>query len=308
MVGDAGRAPGLGPLAVRDVRLGPMERLERGLDVDERVRRQQELDLRSSGQQLGADDAAQLREQHAEPRVVVGSRLLAVDGDEQLVTLDPAVPVEHEVGEQELAQQSRQGVLDPLPLEPHHEPAAELDPRLTGRRHPTSLERSAKRSGNEEPRLSLVTTTEGGAMGSRNVETYRQGTKPSTEGTSTRWSRSTPRASAGSTRPGASLSGLPRSSRTTSSEGWIQASSDCQVTDARYTDAGETVVARFTCRGTNDGQLGPFPATGKEWTLPICEMWHFDADGRVIGGEIYYDQVSLLLQLGLLPELEPVEG
>jgi steroid delta-isomerase-like uncharacterized protein len=85
-------------------------------------------------------------------------------------------------------------------------------------------------------------------------------------------------------------------------EGWIQASSDCRVTDARYTDAGETVVARFVARGTNDGPLGPFPASGKEWMLSMCEMWHFDADGRVVGGEIYYDQVSLLTQLGLLPE------
>jgi steroid delta-isomerase-like uncharacterized protein len=84
--------------------------------------------------------------------------------------------------------------------------------------------------------------------------------------------------------------------------GWIQASSDCQVTDARYSDAGETVVARFIARGTNDGPLGAFPATGKEWALPICEMWHFDADGRVVGGEIYYDQVSLLTQLELLPQ------
>ena len=83
--------------------------------------------------------------------------------------------------------------------------------------------------------------------------------------------------------------------------GWIQASSDCQVTDATYTDAGEMVVARFTGRGTNDGPLGPFPPTGKKWALPICEMWHFDADGRVVGGEIYYDQVSLLKQLGHLP-------
>ena len=84
--------------------------------------------------------------------------------------------------------------------------------------------------------------------------------------------------------------------------GWVQASSDCQITHPRYTDGGETVVARFTCHGTNDGPLGPFPATGKEWKLPICEMWHFDPDGRVVGGEIYYDQVSLLTQLGLLPE------
>jgi steroid delta-isomerase-like uncharacterized protein len=83
---------------------------------------------------------------------------------------------------------------------------------------------------------------------------------------------------------------------------WISVSSDCQVTDARYIDAGDTVVARFTARGTNDGPVGSFPATGKEWALPICEMWHFDADGRVTGGEIYYDQVSLLTQLELLPE------
>ena len=85
-------------------------------------------------------------------------------------------------------------------------------------------------------------------------------------------------------------------------EGWIHASSDCQVTDAQYTDAGEMVVARFTARGTNDGPLGLFAASGKAWTLPMCEMWHFDRAGRVVGGEIYYDQVSLLTQLELLPE------
>jgi steroid delta-isomerase-like uncharacterized protein len=85
-------------------------------------------------------------------------------------------------------------------------------------------------------------------------------------------------------------------------EGWIRASSDCRVTDARYTDAGDMVVARFTASGTNDGPLGPFPATGRQWSLPICELWHFDADGRVVGGEIYYDQASLLAQLELLPQ------
>src|SRR5262249_23697874 len=84
-------------------------------------------------------------------------------------------------------------------------------------------------------------------------------------------------------------------------QGWIQASSDCRVTEARYTDGGDVVFARFTAEGTNDGPLGAFPATGKEWTLPICGTWHFDADGRVAGGEIYYDQVSLLTQLELLP-------
>ena len=31
-------------------------------------------------------------------------------------------------------------------------------------------------------------------------------------------------------------------------------------------------------------------------------MWHFDRDGQVVGGDLYYDQVSLLMQLGLMPQ------
>jgi len=84
--------------------------------------------------------------------------------------------------------------------------------------------------------------------------------------------------------------------------GWVEASTDIQVTDARYLDAGRTAVCTFTVVGTHDGPLGPFPATGKEFTLPLCELWHFDPSGRVVGGDLYYDQVSLLTQLGLMPQ------
>jgi steroid delta-isomerase-like uncharacterized protein len=84
--------------------------------------------------------------------------------------------------------------------------------------------------------------------------------------------------------------------------GWVEASSDIRITDPRYLDAGQTVVCTFTVVGTNDGPLGPFPTTGKRFTLPLCELWHFDPGGRVVGGDLYYDQVSLLTQLGLLPQ------
>jgi predicted ester cyclase len=84
--------------------------------------------------------------------------------------------------------------------------------------------------------------------------------------------------------------------------GWVVASSDIRITDPRYLDAGPTVVCAFTVTGTNDGPLGPFPPTGKGFVLPLCELWHFDANGRVVGGDLYYDQVSLLMQLGLLPQ------
>ncbi len=84
--------------------------------------------------------------------------------------------------------------------------------------------------------------------------------------------------------------------------GWVAASSDIRITDPRYLDAGETAVCTFTVVGTHDGPLGPFPATGREFSLSLCELWHFDASGRVVGGDLYYDQVSLLAQLGLLPQ------
>jgi hypothetical protein len=31
-------------------------------------------------------------------------------------------------------------------------------------------------------------------------------------------------------------------------------------------------------------------------------MWHFDSTGQVVGGDLYYDQLSLLTHLGLMPQ------
>jgi ketosteroid isomerase-like protein len=83
--------------------------------------------------------------------------------------------------------------------------------------------------------------------------------------------------------------------------GWVDSSSDIRITGTRYIDAGDTVVCTFSVVGTQDGPLGPFPATGGKYALPLCEMWHFDTGGQVVGGDLYYDQVSLLTQLGLMP-------
>jgi len=83
--------------------------------------------------------------------------------------------------------------------------------------------------------------------------------------------------------------------------GWVQASSDIRITEPRYVDAGQTLVSTFTVVGTHDGPLGPVPATNKQFALPLCEMWHFDSSGRVVGGDLYYDQATLLTQLGLMP-------
>ena len=94
----------------------------------------------------------------------------------------------------------------------------------------------------------------------------------------------------------------PREFRDDFLAGWVASARDIRITDPSYIDAGATVLCTFTVVGTHDGPLGPFPATGKQFALQLCELWHFDPAGRVVGGDLYYDQVTLLTQLGLMPQ------
>ena len=80
-------------------------------------------------------------------------------------------------------------------------------------------------------------------------------------------------------------------------EEWVS-SLDGKVTEPRYVDAGDTSVALFVGTGTNNGPLGPFPPTGRPASFALCEVLTYGADGLVTGGEIYYDQLGLLVQLG----------
>lgn len=81
-------------------------------------------------------------------------------------------------------------------------------------------------------------------------------------------------------------------------EGWVTAFSNAQVSEATYIDAGDVVIAQFTGRGSNDGPLGPLPATGKQLNLQFCEILRFNDNGQIVSGAAYYDQLSLLVQLG----------
>lgn len=91
--------------------------------------------------------------------------------------------------------------------------------------------------------------------------------------------------------------------------GWVTAFSDAAVTNAGYTDGADTggagrSIAQFAGTGTNDGALGPMPATGRSMNMPFCEIMTYGPDGRIVRGELYYDQVSMLVQLGHMPPPE----
>ena len=81
-------------------------------------------------------------------------------------------------------------------------------------------------------------------------------------------------------------------------EGWAKSFSDGRITKPEYIDAGDVVIARFIVEGTNDGPFGPLKATGKRISLPFCEISQFDKQGRIVSGGCYYDQYTLLTQLG----------
>ncbi len=77
--------------------------------------------------------------------------------------------------------------------------------------------------------------------------------------------------------------------------------SDARAADTRYLDAGDTSVSLFVGRGLNDGAMGPLPPSNKELDFPICEVLTYGADGKVTAGELYYDQATILAQMGVAP-------
>jgi steroid delta-isomerase-like uncharacterized protein len=139
-------------------------------------------------------------------------------------------------------------------------------------------------------------------MTSRNVETYRAGHEAFNQRDFEAMSKQYADSITWTDRARGLTFRTPQEFRDAFLAGWVGAASDIRITDPRYIDAGQTVVCTFTAVGTHDGPLGPFPATGKEFALALCEMWHFDSSGAVVGGDLYYDQVSLLMQLGLMPQ------
>jgi steroid delta-isomerase-like uncharacterized protein len=87
-------------------------------------------------------------------------------------------------------------------------------------------------------------------------------------------------------------------------QGWVTAFSDAAITSPRISDGDSTTVVQFTGRGTNDGPLGPLPASGRPVSMPFCEVRDYAADGKVVRSALYYDQVTMLTQLGHMPAQE----
>ena len=65
---------------------------------------------------------------------------------------------------------------------------------------------------------------------------------------------------------------------------------------------GETVVARWSCRGAHKGDLNGIAPTGKQIAISGVSVVRF-AGGKIVEGWINWDALSLMQQLGVVPEL-----
>jgi len=86
---------------------------------------------------------------------------------------------------------------------------------------------------------------------------------------------------------------------------WIAASSDSKVSVVEVIDAGDVVVSVLDMTGMNDGPLGPMPASGRRFSTRGIQILHFDKAGRIVAHDNFFDQLSIMVQLGFAERPSP---
>jgi len=77
---------------------------------------------------------------------------------------------------------------------------------------------------------------------------------------------------------------------------------DLQLTIEDIIAEGQTVVARWSCRGTHKGDLSGIAPTGKQVTISGVSIARF-TNGKMVEGWVNWDALGLMQQLGVVPEL-----
>lgn len=87
--------------------------------------------------------------------------------------------------------------------------------------------------------------------------------------------------------------------------GFATAFPDARAELVRGIESGELVMAEGVFSGTHSGPLaspqGEVPPTGRTLRLEFADVFVV-RDGLIVEHHIYYDQVSFLAQLGLMPD------
>lgn len=86
---------------------------------------------------------------------------------------------------------------------------------------------------------------------------------------------------------------------------WLRAFPDAKATIENEIEAGDWVIYELTFRGTHKEALispeGEIPATNKAITSRAAQIVRIE-NGKTAEEHLYWDQVEILTQLGLIPE------
>jgi predicted ester cyclase len=87
---------------------------------------------------------------------------------------------------------------------------------------------------------------------------------------------------------------------------WLNAFPDGKITVERQLVAGDWLVQQYTFRGTHSETLpaptGEIPATGRRLEGRVADLTRIE-DGAMVETHLYFDQLDVMAQLGLTPEL-----
>jgi predicted ester cyclase len=86
---------------------------------------------------------------------------------------------------------------------------------------------------------------------------------------------------------------------------WIRGFPDARITVHNEFSSGDWVAQEITFEGTHEDTLsgpgGDIPATHKRLIGRAVQIFNVEGDG-ITDTRLYYDQVQVMMQLGLMPE------
>jgi steroid delta-isomerase-like uncharacterized protein len=88
-------------------------------------------------------------------------------------------------------------------------------------------------------------------------------------------------------------------------EGFKRAMPDARAVISQMYEANDTIIVESRLLGTHTGPMagpdGDIEPSGRTIDLPFADFSRIQ-DGQILAYHTYYDQVSLMTQLGLMPE------
>lgn len=88
-------------------------------------------------------------------------------------------------------------------------------------------------------------------------------------------------------------------------QAFLTAAPNQKISIVNYVEAGDTAVVEGVYRGTHTGPLASFngviPATDREFAFTFADVF-VAKDGKIVSHHIYWDNMSFMAQLGLLPD------